>query len=132
MFQKTKMAGIAAFFLLCLTTTVVEAADAPTSSSGPANLISANGFSCSVVEGQSQCQGAFEEIDKNLLFGARGTGDITLRVKKGDDSYLYFSKNGCLCDEDKDEVECKNASGKKEKFKGDKAKDQSSAFCNSK
>jgi len=93
------------------------------------SLISANGFSCSMVEGQTQCQGKFMEVDKDLVFGARGMGEITLRLKKGDKLYSYFSRNGCLCEDGKSETACQNALGKKEKFKGDKRQSQASAFC---
>lgn len=137
MSDKIKTVGfLAVFSFFVLTTTAVIAEEAPKTPPAPAaqnqpaaSLISANGFACSMVEGQNQCQGKFEEVDKKLLFGAKGGGDITLRVTKGEDSYIYFSRNGCLCEANKKEMECKNAAGKKETFKGDKMREQSSAFC---
>ncbi|HEX5033496.1 MAG TPA: hypothetical protein VFW62_03365 [bacterium] len=96
---------------------------------GGASMISANGFSCSMMEGKTQCQGKFAEVDKNLVFAARGSGDLVLRVIKGDERYTYSSGNGCLCEEEKKEIECVNAQGKKQEFKGDKMQQESAAFC---
>ncbi|HKY63485.1 MAG TPA: hypothetical protein VJR29_08710 [bacterium] len=105
------------------------AAAAPASQSAGPSMISANGFSCSMMEGKTQCQGKFAEVDKNLVFAARGSGDLVLRVIKGDQRYTYSSGNGCLCEEEKKEIDCVNAQGKKQEFKGDKMQQESAAFC---
>lgn len=103
---------------------------APASPAG--SLISANGFTCSMMEGQAQCQGAFKDIDKDLQVGAKGGGSILVQVKKGDKLYTYASQTGCLCTQKKDEISCQNAHGKQNKFKGDKMKDDAASFCSGK
>src|SRR5262245_54359844 len=94
--------------------TAPVAAPAPQAPKAP-SLISCNGFSCSSSGSLVDCQGKFQEVDKNVVFGARGTGELTLRVKKDDEVYTYASANGCLCEEGKKEISCQNAQGAKNK-----------------
>jgi len=122
---------------LCLTAApaIAEESKPAASNAQPAqagSMISANGFACSMVEGQALCQGKFEEVDKDLVFGAKGNGNISLRVKRGDDLFTYSSSTGCLCEEGKKEITCRDSRGKKETFKDDKRQEQSSAFCSTK
>ena len=105
-------------------------AEATPAKSQPAGgMVSANGFSCSMLEGKTQCQGKFEDVDKDLVIGAKGSGELTIRVSKRDSLFTYSSSNGCLCDSETKEISCQNAKGKKEKFKGDKMAEESAAFC---
>jgi hypothetical protein len=112
-----------------------EKAPSPPAESTPAKsqpaggMVSANGFSCSTLEGKTQCQGKFEDVDKDLVIGAKGSGELTIRVSKRDSLFTYSSSNGCLCDSEEKEISCQNAKGKKEKFKGDKMAEESAAFC---